>query len=619
MPVYDRQTVAHLQEKFKQTLLLIILTYLIIMRKKFIAVYALMAVLALGSTTLTSCVDDNESASVTAIRNAKAEQLNALAAAANAEAEVQKAEALYKQALTAQTEQQTAEDKARFEAEIESLKAHYEQLRQNYEQQIIQNQASFRNTLYLNYIGANNKLKELEGKYIEAQLNLASAKAGVTTAEKAAQATILAQDEEIAKQQAMIEAYKALPENSRDELLKQIEELTVQIAAKQAEVNLKKAASDEAENAYEESKYSYSGHWTDNNNVYVEPTLKTAQAIASLLGDGYYNLLKQVDFYPNGAVYVGKYSLNGNLAATQQRMLESNLADLKEQLGKNTDKWDEDATGTQSAYAWLDYYKSLLDEAAEKLEDEEITEDDYNNISYTYYNYKENTIPQLEAQIETKTEELAEFKANIALLDPACEDYKAYIAALENTVELYEAYEDAYDAYRLEAVAKQELEGTKSVAEGLLTGNPDINVKIAECEKAIAEAEAKKVTAGKVEVNYTWHIEYRMADQKFVDNCSTNAQGVKVDAAGNPVKVGDYLNSQNLVVSNKEDAAQDIVWESKTVNAEAYYKECELEVENLKSEIETQKLIVAQCKAELEAAINSGATDDTPAEETPAE
>lgn len=589
------------------------------MRKKFIAVYALMAVLALGSTTLTSCVDDNESASVTAIRNAKAEQLNALAAAANADAEVQKAEALYKQALAAQTEQQTAEDKARFEAEIESLKALYEQQRQNYEQQIIQNQALFRNTLYQNYLGANSKLKELEGKYIEAQLNLASAKAGVTTAEKAAQATILAQDEEIAKQQAMIEAYKALPENSRDELLKQIEELTVQIAAKQAEVNLKKAASDEAENAYEESKYSYSGHWTDNNNVYVEPTLKTAQAIASLLGDGYYNLLKQVDFYPNGAVYVGKYSLNGNLAATQQRMLESNLADLKEQLGKNTDKWDEDATGTQSAYAWLDYYKSLLDEAAEKLEDEEITEDDYNNISYTYYNYKENTIPQLEAQIETKTEELAEFKANIALLDPACEDYKAYIAALENTVELYEAYEDAYDAYRLEAVAKQELEGTKSVAEGLLTGNPDINVKIAECEKAIAEAETKKVTAGTVEVNYTWHIEYKMADQNFIDNCSTNAQGVKVDAAGNPVKVGDYLNSQNLVVSNKEDAAQYIVWHSETVNAEAYYKECELEVENLKSEIEAQKLIVAQCKAELEAAINSGATDNTPAEETPAE
>ena len=597
------------------------------MRKKFIAVYALMAVLALGSTTLTSCVDDNESASVTAIRNAKAEQLNALAAASNAEAEVKKAEALYQQALAAQTEQQTAEDKARFEAEIESLKAHYEQLRQNYEQQIIQNQAFFRNTLYQNYIGANSKLKELEGKYIEAQLNLASAKAGVTTAEKAAQATILAQDEEIAKQQAMIEAYKALPENSRDELLKQIEELTVQIAAKQAEVNLKKAASDEAENAYEESKYSYSGHWTDNNNVYVEPTLKTAQAIASLLGDGYNNLLKQVDFYPNGAVYVGKYSLNGNLAATQQRMLESNLADLKEQLGKNTDKWDEDATGTQSAYAWLDYYKSLLDEAAEKLEDEEITEDDYNNISYTYYNYKENTIPQLEAQIETKTEELAEFKANIALLDPACEDYKAYIAALENTVELYEAYEDAYDAYRLEAVAKQELEGTKTVAEGLLAGNPDINVKIAECEKAIAEAEAIKVTAGKVEAIVVETAEPRTANQQYINDRiaagHTDGNGNALDNKGQIIYVGSYLDKNGNVVSSEAEAEQLIVYKSEVKNVEAYYKECELEVENLKSEIAAQKLIVAQCKAELEAAINSGAIDDeTPeegGEETPAE
>ena len=57
------------------------------MRKKFIAVYALMAVLALGSTTLTSCVDDNESASVTAIRDAKAKQLASIADLNTAQAE----------------------------------------------------------------------------------------------------------------------------------------------------------------------------------------------------------------------------------------------------------------------------------------------------------------------------------------------------------------------------------------------------------------------------------------------------------------------------------------------------------------------------------------------------
>lgn len=593
------------------------------MRKKFIAVYALMAVLALGSTTLTSCVDDNESASVTAIRNAKAEQLNALAAASNAEAEVKKAEALYQQALAAQTEQQTAEDKARFEAEIESLKAHYEQLRQNYEQQIIQNQAFFRNILYQNYIGANSKLKELEGKYIEAQLNLASAKAGVTTAEKAAQATILAQDEEIAKQQAMIEAYKALPENSRDELLKQIEELTVQISAKNAEVALKNQAYTDAYNAYTEADDAYEGAIFDNagNRVDVDPTLKTGQAIKDLQST-YWNVLSWEPVTPEDltvSVYISKCSLDKNQATTTQRNLELALADAEKTLGKSTDKWDEDATETQSLYAQLDKKKTDYEKAKKQFEDEEITEEALLYYQGEYYNFEKYNLANGIEAVETAKENLDEFKANIALLDENSEDYKAYLAAIDNTIEAAKAYDKAYEEYKLEVIACADLQGKKSVAEGLLTGNPDINVKIAECEKAIAEAEAKKVTAGKVEVNYTWHIEYRMADQKFVDNCSTNAQGVKVDAAGNPVKVGDYLNSQNLVVSNKEDAAQNIVWESKTVNAEAYYKECELEVENLKSEIEAQKLIVAQCKAELEAAINSGATDNTPAEETPAE
>lgn len=53
------------------------------MKKKFIAVSVLLCALALSSTTLTSCVDDNESASVTAIRDAKAQQLAALAAVSN--------------------------------------------------------------------------------------------------------------------------------------------------------------------------------------------------------------------------------------------------------------------------------------------------------------------------------------------------------------------------------------------------------------------------------------------------------------------------------------------------------------------------------------------------------
>lgn len=598
------------------------------MRKKFIAVYALMAVLALGSTTLTSCVDDNESASVTAIRNAKAEQLNALAAASNAEAEVQKAEALLRQAQTAQLEQQTAQEKAEFEAKIEALKAQYEQLRQNYEQQIIQNQAFFRNTLYQNYIGANSKLKELEGKYIEAQLNLASAKAGVTTAEKAAQATILAQDEEIAKQQAMIEAYKALPENSRDELLKQIEELTVQIAAKQAEVNLKRQAYTDAYYAYTEADDAYEGATKfDNaeNSVDVDPTLKTGQAIKDLRST-YENVLSREEVAPEDLtvrVYIYKYSLDKNQATTTQRNLELALADAEKTLGKSTDKWDEDATETQSLYAQLDKKKTDYEKAKKQFEDEEITEETLLYYQEEYYNFEKYNLANGIKDVETDKENLNEFKANIALLDENSEDYKAYLAAIDNTIEVAKAYDKAYEEYKLEVIACADLKGKKSVAEGLLTGNPDINVKIAECEKAIAEAEAIKVTAGKVEAIVVATAEPRTATQQYINERiaagHTDVNRNALDDKGQIINIGSYLDKNGNVVYSGADAEQLIVYKSEVRNVEAYYKACELEVENLKSEIETQKLIVAQCKAELEAAINSGATDDTPAEETPAE
>ena len=69
------------------------------MKKKFIAVYALIGVLALGSTTLTSCVDDNESPSVTAIRDAKAQQLAAIANYNDAMAEAERITAQAEAAL----------------------------------------------------------------------------------------------------------------------------------------------------------------------------------------------------------------------------------------------------------------------------------------------------------------------------------------------------------------------------------------------------------------------------------------------------------------------------------------------------------------------------------------
>ena len=128
------------------------------MKKKFYLVAALLGAMTLG----TSCVDDNESASVTAVRTAKAEQLSALATKAKAEAEAAiitaEAEKAYKDALTKYTEEMTAEAKAKFEAELEAIKAEAEaRIKQAKlqaliaEQEFINKTEGYLQTLYVAY------------------------------------------------------------------------------------------------------------------------------------------------------------------------------------------------------------------------------------------------------------------------------------------------------------------------------------------------------------------------------------------------------------------------------------------------------------------------------------
>ncbi len=90
------------------------------MKKKLMMVAVLLGALSLGA-----CVDDNESASVTAVREAKAAQLNSIAAMNNAEAEAKliyaEAEAQLKAAEAAL--QQALADKVAAEAKIKELEA----------------------------------------------------------------------------------------------------------------------------------------------------------------------------------------------------------------------------------------------------------------------------------------------------------------------------------------------------------------------------------------------------------------------------------------------------------------------------------------------------------------
>ena len=247
------------------------------MRKKFIAVYALMAVLALGSTTLTSCVDDNESASVTAIRDAKAAQLNASANLLNAQAESEKviaeAEAALKNAKAEWQKEQTEEAKQKFAIQIEVIRAqaeeslaYYKLQVKKYEQDLLEYADDHLRELYDEYQGALNNIQSNQNEKIRLTTEIAKAEAGLESYETIRDNNIARLDREIAFQEYKISLYEQY-EGADLVTLKQEQEKARQEAKKAEDTQSKKqAAYDEANEAYTEESYRF-----NYNNSVTEP------------------------------------------------------------------------------------------------------------------------------------------------------------------------------------------------------------------------------------------------------------------------------------------------------------------------------------------------------------
>ena len=130
------------------------------MRKKFFAMYALVGALV-ASPVFTSCIENEESPTVSAVRNAKAEQLKAAAALAQAQTEMAKAKTEAEIALlNAQKEGQELANNAaltRLEAvklETEKNIAQYQYQIEQYKQQLYQYQNQVLTELTGNYTGA---------------------------------------------------------------------------------------------------------------------------------------------------------------------------------------------------------------------------------------------------------------------------------------------------------------------------------------------------------------------------------------------------------------------------------------------------------------------------------
>ena len=237
------------------------------MKKRFMLVAVL-----LGSLALASCVDDKESDSVTAIRNAKVERLKAAAALDYANAAREQAEAAIKQAKAEYDKQELAERlekiKAEYAAAIELANSQAAASKQT----AFNNASELLSDAYGKYEDAVGKLQGLNGTLIEKEVDLALATADSSKAEQTFKETMRQQELIIAQKKAQIERLNALAEvqDDKDALQKEMDDLAA------AAYTLEKVDKVNAEQAIEAAQEKQETAWAlvnpDMPGSILEPT-----------------------------------------------------------------------------------------------------------------------------------------------------------------------------------------------------------------------------------------------------------------------------------------------------------------------------------------------------------
>ena len=515
------------------------------MRKKFIAVYALMAVLALGSTTLTSCVDDNESASVTAIRDAKAKQLAAIAAQEEAMARLADAKAAYEQAMADAKNEETAMNREKFDelmkqtkAEVEKAIAEAKKAQEKAEQEMQGNLMEHQKGLYSNYKKAQKEVIDVTGQIVDKQLEIVKLEAGIEETKAIAANKIYDENVNIAKYTAEKAAYEALGENNYDELIKQQAQLQVEKENKNNIVTEKNNDKTAAANAYTKAKAQkvdggkIKVDETTGNEVEVKSPLETVNAIKELKEmkeDGKFSL-DVVDETNGEEIKASEESEYSTYSYTLAILNQVNVKLVTKQL-ENAIKAAEDAKESEeiatpiSGVATIDQYNNILFAEgtnpqeilnyfadAKKAADETLkalAEKDpgYKDAKAAADQAKENLelanieLPgQVEKAITDAKEVKADFDAAIALIDTNSDAYKAYKKAVEDLINNEgKAYVTANEAWKAAQLDYAETVGKLAAVDNLV-GNKENNIEgtvidiqkeMLECDEDIAEAQAK--------------------------------------------------------------------------------------------------------------------------------
>lgn len=517
----------------------------------------MMVAVLLGALSLGACVDDNESASVTAIRDAQAAKLNALAdlysaqaeaesirAAAEADykaalAEYQRAKAAWQDAQTAEAEFNLQKARDEYERNLEAinLEAQNRLLQAQLEAQSIEMQflTLLNNQLAELYDAYATELSELQG--YQSQLNsqknlLEQYKLSLISQQAYVARQTNLWKENIADYQAQINAYNAYEGLDWDDLNDQMTTIRLQRSNANQTYIQKQQQTLTAQQAYNK---------VINTFVAGEEgvTLKTVLAVETLQDLGFYNIYTEpfvIDEENN--LSVNEYFLNGEEAVVIKRQnLASALESAQTTLGKEA-VGETDASGL---YLQLENAKKDLADA-EKAENE-------SDINYWT------------REIARINDEIAEAKVNVAEAEQDVKDFEAAIASFSGTD--LTAYENALKALQT-------------------------NETVVAYVEAIKAEDKAKDTYDELDAQY-----YVLNDLR---NASVDAQNQIATLQQNI----DNLNEQIAQLS--------------TLSQERLVQQAEDEIARLEARIEAQQAVVDLAKKNLDNAIAAqGSEEEQPA------
>ena len=443
------------------------------MKKKLMMVAVLLGALSLGA-----CVDNNESASVEAVRNAKAEQLKGLAALANAQAEATKitaeAEAALKNAQAEYQKEMTEEAKQKFAVDIEKIKAEAEKAiaeakkaASEAELAILKNADERVQWLYGQYTTAADELATLNENFLTKTAGLAQLEAGITTAEANAKINTITLNRSIAAETAKLEVLKD-PANANID--------------KDA-LNAKKAA------VYQ--KYELANSTVMNNEgAALNADAKGIQEAIDAVNNLYSNVVAFTGYeylswettsgftsrsLPSGAYVSEAQKLNA------ENYFATNLEDAANALGTSADTKDKN-----TAYGRLVAANAQLEDAnkmgettdAEKEAKKQAIKDAKTAIALA-----KDEIVRAQASYDEEKAASDEFTAALAAVD-----VKAYNDAVSAIVALVKANETVAKAFNDANETPTKLWNEYSVLNTLYNNSQNLEELIARCEYNIAYA-----------------------------------------------------------------------------------------------------------------------------------